>query len=417
MSALVWILQIAYDIMYIMKNYPRVYQTMIESHLKNYRQMVFVSGPRQVGKTTMCEAVASTYLSWDDEDVRRAIQSGQRVVADKYALNVAAESEKILVYDEIHKYSKWKQFLKGFYDLYGKDLRIVATGSAKMDVYKKGGDSMMGRYFPYRMHPLSVAELLDVSIPDERIVRSPKMLPDDEWTALVRFGGFPDPFVNRDIRFSRRWNSLRFEQLLKTDMRDLTRISELDQLSALAEILSNRSGEQLVYKNIGCDLGVDEKTAKNWVKTLKYLYLGFEVRPWFRNIENSIRKMPKWYLRDWANIQDEGKRAETFIACHLLKAVEGWTDLGYGEFSIGYLRDKSRREVDFVVTRDGIPWFLVEVKKSDTSLSEALGFFQKRTGAAHAFQVVMDAEYGEYDCFSIHSPRVVSARTFLSQLF
>ena len=417
MSALVWILQIAYDIMYIMKNYPRVYQTMIESHLKNYRQMVFVSGPRQVGKTTMCEAVASTYLSWDDEDVRRAIQSGQRAVADKYALNVAAESEKILVYDEIHKYSKWKQFLKGFYDLYGKDLRIVATGSAKMDVYKKGGDSMMGRYFPYRMHPLSVAELLDVSIPDERIVRSPKMLPDDEWTALVRFGGFPDPFVNRDIRFSRRWNSLRFEQLLKTDMRDLTRISELDQLSALAEILSNRSGEQLVYKNIGCDLGVDEKTAKKWVKTLKYLYLGFEVRPWFRNIENSIRKMPKWYLRDWANIQDEGKRAETFIACHLLKAVEGWTDLGYGEFSIGYLRDKSRREVDFVVTRDGIPWFLVEVKKSDTSLSEALGFFQKRTGAAHAFQVVMDAEYGEYDCFSIHSPRVVSARTFLSQLF
>ena len=412
-----WILQIAYDIMYIMKNYPRVYQTMIESHLKNYRQMVFLSGPRQVGKTTMCEAVASTYLSWDDEDVRRAIQSGQRVVADKYALNVAAESEKILVYDEIHKYSKWKQFLKGFYDLYGKDLRIVATGSAKMDVYKKGGDSMMGRYFPYRMHPLSVAELLDVSIPDERIVRSPKMLPDDEWTALVRFGGFPDPFVNRDIRFSRRWNSLRFEQLLKTDMRDLTRISELDQLSALAEILSNRSGEQLVYKNIGCDLGVDEKTAKKWVKTLKYLYLGFEVRPWFRNIENSIRKMPKWYLRDWANIQDEGKRAETFIACHLLKAVEGWTDLGYGEFSIGYLRDKSRREVDFVVTRNGIPWFLVEVKKSDTSLSEALGFFQKRTGAAHAFQVVMDAEYGEYDCFSIHSPRVVSARTFLSQLF
>ncbi len=400
-----------------MKNYPRIYQTMIESHLKNYRQMVFVSGPRQVGKTTMCEAVASTYLSWDDEDVRRAIQSGQRAVADKYALNVAAESEKVLVYDEIHKYSKWKQFLKGFYDLYGRNLRIVATGSAKMDVYKKGGDSMMGRYFPYRMHPLSVAELLDVSIPDERIVRSPKRLSDDEWTALVRFGGFPDPFVNRDVRFSRRWNSLRFEQLLKTDMRDLTRISELDQLSALAEILSNRSGEQLVYKSIGCDLGVDEKTAKKWIKTLKYLYFGFEVRPWFRNIENSIRKMPKWYLRDWANIQDEGKRAETFIACHLLKAVEGWTDLGYGEFSLGYLRDKSRREVDFVVTRDGIPWFLVEVKKSDTSLSESLAFFQKRTGAAHAFQVVMDAEYGEYDCFAIHSPKVVSAKTFLSQLF
>ena len=146
-----------------MKNYPRIYQTIIEGHLKAYRQMVFVSGPRQVGKTTICEALASTYLSWDDEDVRRAIQAGQRTVADKYELDVASESTRVVVYDEIHKYSKWKRFLKGFYDLYGKRLKVVATGSARMDVYKKGGDSMMGRYFPYRMHPFSVAELIDTT--------------------------------------------------------------------------------------------------------------------------------------------------------------------------------------------------------------------------------------------------------------
>lgn len=388
----------------------------METHLADYKQMVFVSGPRQVGKTTISEAIATTYLSWDDEDVRRAIQSGQRALAEKFGLDKASSQRQTVVFDELHKYSRWKQFLKGFYDLYGKRFGIVATGSARMDVYKKGGDSMMGRYFPYRMHPLSVAELLDVSLPPESLVRGPRKLADEEWNALLRFGGFPDPFVNRNPRFSRRWNSLRFEQLTKTDMRDLTRIGELDQLSSLAEILSSRSGEQLVYKSLGCDLGIDEKTVKKWIKALRHLYFGFEVRPWFRNVENSIRKMPKWYMRDWSNVSDPGNRAETFVACHLLKAVEGWTDLGYGDFSLGYLRDKSRREVDFVVVRDEVPWFLVEVKKGDESLSDSLGFFKNRLGAKHAFQVVIDADYDDIDCFSYDMPVVVPARTFLSQL-
>ena len=241
------------------RNYHRIYKTMLESHLGDYNQMVFVSGPRQVGKTTISESVATTYLSWDDEDARKAIQSGQRTLAARYGLDSASDTRRTVVFDEIHKYSRWKQFLKGFYDLYGKCFGIVATGSARMDVYKKGGDSMMGRYFPYRMHPLSVAELPDVTIPSERLVRKPRKLSDDEWNALLRFGGFPDPFRIRDVRFSRRWNALRFEQLTKTDMRDLTRIGELDQLAALAEILLGRSGEQLVYKSLGCDLGIDER--------------------------------------------------------------------------------------------------------------------------------------------------------------
>ena len=398
------------------RQYPRLYKTMADSHLKSYRQMVFLSGPRQVGKTTIGESLGDLYLSWDDSDARRIIQEGQRAVFDKYDLGMAAERDKTVVFDEIHKYSRWKQFLKGFYDLYGKQLRIVATGSARMDVYKKGGDSMMGRYFPYRMHPFSVAELLDVSLPGDKLVRAPRRLEDAEWNALVRFGGFPDPFSKRDTRFSRRWNSLRFDQLTTTDMRDLTKIDQLDVLASLARILSLRSGEQLVYKNLGRDVGVDEKTAKAWIKALKHLYFGFEVKPWFRNVENSIRKMPKWYLRDWANVSDEGKRAETFIACHLLKAVEGWTDLGYGDFELGYLRDKTKREVDFIVARDGEPWFLVEAKKSDTGLSGNLDHFQRQTGARYAFQVVVDAEYVDRDCFSYNQPIVVPARTFLSQL-
>ena len=379
--------------------------------------MAFISGPRQVGKTTVGESVATHYLSWDDDEVRKAVLLGQKTVFDKYALASLTREDKIVVFDEIHKFRRWKQFLKGFYDAYAKGMGIVATGSARMDVYKKGGDSMMGRYFPYRMHPLSVAELLDVSLPSESLIRSPRKLADDEWNALLGFGGFPDPFVRRDARFSRRWSALRFDQLTQVDIRDLTQIVELDQLAMLAEILGHRSGEQLVYRNLAVEVGVDEKTVKKWVAALKNLYFGFEVRPWFRNVENSIRKTPKWFLRDWSQIEDEGKRAETFVACHLLKAVEGWTDLGYGDFKLSYLRNKQKQEVDFLVVRDNRPWFLAEVKKNETVLSDSLVKYQRQTGAAHAFQVVLDAEYVDRDCFGATLPIVVPARTFLSQLF
>ena len=400
-----------------MKNYPRIYRTIIDDHFSRCGQMAFLSGPRQVGKTTVGEGVASHYLSWDDDDVRRTMLSGQKAVLDKYALAALSQEDKVVVFDEIHKYRRWKQFLKGFYDAYAKGLKVIVTGSAKMDIYKKGGDSMMGRYFPYRMHPLSVAELLDVSLPPDSLVRSPSKLDDGDWDALLRFGGFPDPFIRRDLRFSRRWNALRFEQLTQVDIRDLTQIVELDQLAMLAEILGHRSGEQLVYRNLAVEVGVDEKTIKKWVKALKCLYFGFEIRPWFKNIENSIRKTPKWFLRDWSQVDDDGKRAETLVACHLLKAVEGWTDLGYGEFALNYLRNKQKKEVDFLVVRDRRPWFLVEVKKSDTSLSGDLGPYQQQTGAQHAFQVVLDVEYVDRDCFECTSPTVVPARTFLSQLF
>ena len=261
------------------KSYRRIYETILANHIGKYRQMVLLSGPRQVGKTTLGETLAGICLNWDDDDVKRTIMSGQSETVKRYGLAGMSETDKVVVFDEIHKYTRWKQFLKGFYDVYGRNIRIVATGSSKMDVYKKGGDSMMGRYFPYRMHPSSVAELLDVTIPGEGLIRSPRELAKDEWDALVRFGGFPDPFVKRDVRFSRRWQSLRLEQLTKVDARDLTQVAELDQLAALARILSLRSGEQLVYRNLGNEVGVDEKTAKKWVKALKGLYLGFEVRP------------------------------------------------------------------------------------------------------------------------------------------
>ena len=395
----------------------RLYENVIKEHLSLYRQMVFLSGPRQVGKTTLARRFATDYLNWETKDARQLVLKGAKAVGDSMGLSEDGAAKRILVFDEIHRYSKWKGFLKGFFDLYEKQARIFATGSARLDVYKRGGDSMMGRYFPYRIHPLSVAELIDPSIPDEKkIIRMPRKIPDEQWEALNVFGGFPEPFTNGTMRFLRKWRTLRMEQLLREDIRDITKSVELDQIEALALILANRSGEQLVMAPLACEVMTSEPTLKKWTAILKALYYGFTVRPYYKNIENSIRKTPKWYLRDWSGIEDSGKRAETFVACHLLKAVEGWTDLGFGEFDLFYIRDKKKREVDFLVTRDKKPWFVAEVKNAAEKLSPALPIFQEQTGATHAFQIVLERPYDDEDCFSHRKPAVVSARTFLSQL-
>lgn len=399
-------------------NRTRLYETILREHFTENRQMAFLSGPRQSGKTTVAEMMGDVYLDWDDDNVRAAVVAGQQAVADRAGLGLAAMAGRmpLVVFDEIHKYSRWKTFLKGFFDVWGKKAHVLATGSAQMDVYKRGGDSLMGRYFPFRMHPFSVAELLDASLPGERLVRLPRELPADEWSALLEFGGFPEPFVRRNRRFSSRWNRLRDEQLLRDDVRDLSHVSELGQLAVLAELLRHRSGEQIAYRALSCDVKADEKTVKNWVGILKSLYFGFEIRPWFRNVENSLRKTPKWFLRDWARVPDPGKRFETMVACHLLKAVEGWTDLGYGEFELHYLRNKQKQEVDFLVSRDGVPWFLVEAKTSDDAPTAALRDYQRAIGAKHAFQVVLNAPFAPFDCFSADDPVAVPALTFLSQL-
>ena len=400
-----------------MKANRRIYENIVREHLGAYRQMVFLSGPRQVGKTTLAKRFATDYLNWEEKDARRLILKGARAVGRALELEERRKSGKVLVFDEIHRFPKWKTFLKGFFDIYEASAKVLATGSARMDVYKRGGDSMMGRYFPYRVHPFSVAEIADPSIPDEKtIVRQPREPDEGEWNALWEFGGFPEPFFRRQGRFLRKWRSLRTEQLLRQDIRDLTKSVELDQIEVLASILANRTGEQLVMASLAGEVTASEPTVKKWVSVLKSLYYGFTVKPWFRNVEKSIRKTPKWYLRDWSGIDDPGKRAETFVACHLLKAVECWTDLGFGDFELFYLRDRNKREVDFAVTRDRVPWFLVEVKKSDDRLSDALARFQTATGAKHALQIVLDREYDGADCFRGNEPRVVSARTFLSQL-
>jgi len=391
---------------------------MLAEHLDSHRQMAFVTGPRQVGKTTTCRRVSSEYLDWDNSDHRQVILAGPAEVARRTGLDRLRETLPVTVFDELHKFRRWKSFLKGFFDTYADQVRVLVTGSSRMDAYRRGGDSLMGRYFLYRMHPFTVAETVARELPDaQRIVRPPKRAKTADVSALWEHGGFPEPFLKRDKTFTRRWSKLRRQQLMREDIRDLTRIHEVSQLDALVHILMDRSGDQVVYSNLAGQVRVAVDTLRRWTDTLCGLHLGFLLRPWFKNVSRSIRKEPKWFLRDWSGVDDEGKRAETFIACHLLKAVEGWADLGLGDFQLCYLRDKGKREVDFVVIRDRKPWMLVEAKKSEEDISASLAHFQKQTRAPYAFQVVLDSAYVDADCFAHPGPPiVVPARTFLSQL-
>ncbi len=396
----------------------RVYDTVLAEHLRQHRQMAFITGPRQVGKTTLCRSASSEYLDWDNADHRRVILSGPAATAQRLGLDRLRQGPLVATFDEFHGFRKWKSFLKGFFDTYADQVRVLVTGSSRMDVYRRGGDSLMGRYFPYRMHPFTVAEVVALELPDaNKVVRPPKRITQADFSALWEHGGFPEPFIKRDRTFTRRWSSLRRQQLLREDIRDLTRIHELGQMGVLVALLTERSSDQLVYSNLAGEVQVAVDTVRRWIDTLCGFHLGFLLRPWFRNVSRSIRKEPKWFLRDWSGIVDDGKRTETFVACHLLKAVEGWTDLGLGEFQLGYLRDKSKREVDFIVVRDRKPWILAEVKKSDEGLSSSLRHFQEQTRAPYAFQVVLDTDYVDADCFAKPGrPMSVPAKTFLSQL-
>ncbi len=394
---------------------PRIYLKVIQDHFVRNRQMLFLSGPRQVGKTTssLTAATPENYLNWDNEAHRAVILAGPEAVAKHFGLFDLAVSLPIVVFDEFHKYRHWKRFLKGFFDTYEKKLRIIVTGSARLDVYKRGGDSLMGRYFLYRLHPLSVRELADCALRNTEIGQP---IDSPDFDILLQYGGFPEPFIQRNDRFMHQWQRLRFELLFKEDLRELTRIQDIGQIEILAQMLAKQTGQLVDYTSLANSIKVSSPTVQRWVRALSSLYYCFTIQPWSKNVSKSLIKQPKIYLWDWSMAKDAGARNENFIASHLLKAVQFWTDAGFGDYGLYYLRDKLKREVDFLVSKNGEPWFLVETKTSEKGISPSLHYFQKETKAPHAFQVILERPYIDQDCFSRNDPVLVPARTFLSQL-
>lgn len=398
----------------------RIYHELITQHLTNLRQMVFLMGPRQVGKTTVSLSSAEEwpehhYFNWDNPTERLLFIEGPNAIARQAELDVLREQPPILIFDEIHKFGKWKNFLKGFFDTYEKKTKIIVTGSSRLNVYKRGGDSLMGRYFHYRIHPLSVAEIVSPKIIQEEI-RLPRPIPESDWEALREHGGFPEPYLQRSKTFSHRWKNIRKDQLFREDIRDGTRIQELSQLELLAEVLRAQAAESMDYQSLATKVRVSVDTVRRWIEVLKSFYYCFAIQPWSKNIARSLIKEPKLYLWDWSLVESEGHRNENLIASHLLKAVHFWNDRGLGEYGLYYLRTKDKIETDFLVTKNGKPWFLVEVKTKEKGISPALYHFQEKTHAPHAFQVTFDLPFVNKNCFEEKAPIIVPATTFLSQL-
>jgi hypothetical protein len=360
-------------------------------------KMALVSGPRQCGKTTLGRMLlrdrgSGAYWNWDETKFRRLWAQ------DPSAVIPAAKGRgtPLVVLDEIHKHRLWKRNLKGVFDTLESPCDILVTGSARLDIYKKGSDSLLGRHLSFRLHPFSLREMQrpDVPTPDATLgllfdggARSGKAA-ESNLLALMACGPFPEPLLAQDVRKARLWRRNHERLVVREDLRDLSRLPELGRIEMLNALLPDRVGALFSMASVGRDLEVSIPTVKRWITYLKALYYVFEVKPWSRGIRRSLRREGKVYLWDYGALRNESVRFENLVASHLLKTCHFWTDRGEGEFELRYLRDKERREIDFLIVRDGVPWLPVEVKSGDLEPSDSWRALGPRLPCTRALQIV-----------------------------
>ncbi len=336
------------------------------------KKMVFVGGPRRVGKTTLAKAVISDdypdgrYFNWDyDEDRQDILQK------------IWSSGNDLLVFDELHKFPRWKTWIKGIYDVSHKMHSFLVTGSARLDIYRRGGDSLMGRYHYWRLHPFTLDE-----IPNG-------ISPKDAFDRLMTVGGFPEPFLEKDARTARRWRRERFDRVLREDIRDLESIRNIQLLGMFLDALRHRVGGKVVLSNMAGELQISPKTAKSWIEVLERMYLVFTVLPFTKSLSRAVLKPPKVYFFDNADVLgDEGARFENLVATSLLKRLNYLEDRDGYRYELRYIRDKEGREVDFAIIKEGDLEELIEVKYSDESISKSLLYYTRRLNPKRATQLV-----------------------------
>ena len=337
------------------------------------KKMVFIGGPRQVGKTTLSKKLCpnkSDYFNWD-VDIDRISILNKRWLADSH----------IIIFDELHKYPRWKKWIKGVYDAKPSLQNYLVTGSARLDTYKKGGDSLLGRYHYWRLHPLTIDELPE------------NMSLDDGYQRLLNLGGFPEPFLSGDERESRRWRRERFERIIREDIRDLENIRNIQLLSLFIDALRNRVGNLITLSNIARDLEISPKTAKNWVMLIEKMYLAFPIYPLATNIPRSILKPPKIYFFDNADVLcSDAAKLENLVATTLLKRAHFIEDYYGHRVNLNFIRDKDGREVDFAFSVDEKLEYLIEVKLSSSDISSNLKYYAEKLRPKKAIQLVANLQ-------------------------
>ena len=351
-----------------MKIYNRYIKNEVFEDIQN--KMVFVGGARQVGKTTFSLSFLKepdennpAYMNWDDIIVRPEILKGQ-----------LPANQQLIILDEIHKFGKWRNLIKGFYDKNKSKISFIITGSARLDYYSKGGDSLQGRYHYYRLHPFSLMEMN-------------KTPSKSDIEVLLKFGGFPEPLFKGNERFWRRWQRERINRVIYDDIRDLERIREISLLELLVEELKNRVASPLSIKKIQTLLEVAHETVERWIQIFERMYYCFRIPPFGAPKIRAVKKEQKLYLWDWSVIDEPGPRFENFIASQLLKYCHYVEDTQGYSMELRFLRDTDKREVDFVVLKEKKPVFAVECKNSEKKIHPALYYFKERTNIPKFYQV------------------------------
>jgi predicted AAA+ superfamily ATPase len=332
----------------------------------NDQKMIFLAGPRQVGKTTLAltQAPIQTpdypgYINWDHSPLKTEIIKGQLPI-----------QKGLLILDEIHKYAKWRNLVKGLWDTHKHQLQFIVTGSARLDFYRKGGDSLAGRYFFARLHPFSLGELQY-----------------ENMDSLLRFGGYPEPLFRGEEEFHRLWQRQLKQRVIREDLRDLEHVKEISLIELLVELLPSRVGSPLSIQSLREDLGVAHDTVARWLKILENLYLVFTISPYGSKKIRAVKKEQKLYFWDWSHIPDPGARFENFVASHLNKYCHYIEDTQGHSMELRFMRDVDKREVDFVVLKDGKAEFAVECKTGEKSLSPRIPYFLERTNIKTFYQV------------------------------
>ena len=376
-------------------------------------KMIFLTGPRQVGKTTFARnwldsaGCSDTYFNWDDPAVlmeyRRNPLFFKNIVEERYKGKPVP-----VVFDEIHKRKNWRDILKGFYDSNREKIRLLVTGSSRLGMYRKSGDSLIGRYFSYRMLPLGLSEAAaDFSfvLDDELLIENGDVLlreirkvdmdkTREALDGLIRFGGFPEPFLKASPKFHRRWQADYKILLTKEDVRDLSRIADIRGLEHLVELLPSKVGSPLSVNSLREDLGGHHSTIAKWIDVLKEVYLVFTIRPWHRQIRRSLKKEPKLYFFDWSLLPDSGPRFENLLAVSLVKMAARFTETGLGTFEVMYIRDTAKRAVDFVLVKDGKPLALFEAKEGGREIAPDILYFGRMLNLP-CYQIVRDLDRAE----------------------
>jgi uncharacterized protein len=360
------------------------------------KKMVLLCGPRQSGKTMLakelCRKAGSDlkqwYLNWDSQAHR------ERIMAETFP-----EGKGLLVLDEVHKYRRWRQTVKGLFDTRGNDVKILVTGSARLDHYRRGGDSLQGRYHFLRLLPFSAAEL---GTPGKDCIRD-----------LMRFGPFPEPFLSGSETEARRWSREYRSLVIREDLRDLERVVDIDIIDRLAIRLPQLVGAPLSINALREDLQVAHHSVARWITMLENMYVLFRVYPFGSPQIRAVKKEAKQYHFDWTTVPDEGARFENLIGFHLLKWCWHRQDCDGFDTELRYFRDTDKREVDFVIVENGRPVRCVECKVSRRDINPALNYFKRRFPSVDAVQVCL--EEGP-DVRTKENIRVVSAGDFTAGL-